>query len=339
MRKCCAPADRINSKTDYCETNLRNIPLNNVNIGEPYQLMPGGKCDKIYEKLKGPKYDIGPSSLLKIFSRSKSEISAVYRDYCLDTDTQSDHATIIFICDNFVNISKCCPLGKSFKEESGVLSCNNDNTIASANLLIPGNSNINFQISNETKFLSNQIIFCQRNFNFSEDSFLSIEEKSLEYCLEILDSKWTVINLNKPKFGKSSMISISQFCYFLIESINIICMVLVIFNLSKTVTSKEIKLCLLTFVILFVAEQVSLMTSYFVDLREIIVIKNSLTICYFCILNFVWISTNAFDDSNEDELSTNSKIYLFSACLIISIVIFEAVFFLICFLKNSIGEY
>lgn len=163
--------------------------MNDVKIenSSEYRLIPG-KCDRISRQFKGVNYIIWKSSQITIYA-NQSDIEQVYRDFCWDTDTEPGHETVILICDNFINITKCCPLGESFQEVPGSLICRKDEQKLPANLKLSGNSNINFLISNHSKFVSDQLMkLDENNFSISEDNVLKMNRTFYpNYCLEVLD--------------------------------------------------------------------------------------------------------------------------------------------------------
>lgn len=329
--KCCAPADRINSlKNNTCESNRNNVPLNPVNIQNYSSFSFSHQtCKKVSISFKGINYEASNDGI-SIFSPNETGIVQMYQDYCLDTDSQAGHDTIILICENFVNIPKCCPMVENLMEESGKLICSNRSnsiSISTINLFIPGNSNINFQISNQTEFSIRQMITILMNFSISEDQNLMIKGVS-EFCLDELKSNWIIINLNY----KSKERTFFYNCYPLIVSLNIICMLLTIYEFNRTCKFEIIQVYLISFVICFLIEQIILTFLYhYVNLRELIIIKNLLTILYFWILSGIWIILNL-------ESETKTQIY-FSIKFLIFIIGIETIFLHTCFFKIDVGMF
>jgi hypothetical protein len=149
VTKCCAPSDRINSISNNCGSNKGGIPFSITVKNNTGYTQKNEKCSKIKKQYKGAKYEVSEKEIT-IFSQGAVEF---YQDYCVDIDLEPGHETVILICDNFVNITKCCALGEVLAESKDKLTCNNGSTNP---LDLPGKQNINIFISNQTEFLANQ---------------------------------------------------------------------------------------------------------------------------------------------------------------------------------------
>ncbi len=205
-----------------------------------------------------------------------------------------------------------------------MLSCTKSNALLPTDLLLPGHSNFNFLISNRTEFSTNQIQTLE-NFKIIGDNILRIDSDNyLKYCLETLDAKWIAINLDRQLEAENTEI---PFCHPLIAIFNMLFMGLVIYDFHRSNGSRETKLGFRAFLAVFILEQIILIAWFYFDLRELIILKNFLTIFYYFILIDIWL----FLIPSLDKKKSNKISIVILSLLIVT----EVAFLTICFVKNK----
>lgn len=204
IKKCCAAADRFDTKQMKCVANQKNFPFEGL---EPKILQKNStgffrSNKQINWQIKNENCDgflyedsFEINEFGKLFVYSKAMKNQYFNNFCVDIDSENG-GKILKLCENFIELKKCCAIDERFEPRNTTFHCTKSDymTDISDYINLQNTQNIRLVKNEQADFRSYKKLDLKViEISFDEKGSLSLSKSFKDYCFEQLVDEWIAL--------------------------------------------------------------------------------------------------------------------------------------------------